>query len=431
VVARGAVLSRVAPDPLDRILAAALAAVEPAAATARALDRYRQVIDLPERTWIAAAGKAAAGMAVAALERLGESVAGGTVAVPGGAAAAALPGLTVWQAGHPAPTAHSLAAGSEALRVARGAGPGDLVLCLLSGGASSMWAAPPPEVSLTALAATTGALLRAGVPIEEINTVRRHLSRIGGGGLARAAWPARIATLAISDVIGAPLDAIGSGPAVADPSTFGQALAIAHAVPEVPASVIAYLQAGAAGAHPESARADEPCFEGSSAFVIADNRDALAGAAAEAERLGYRAEVVAEPLSGEARQSALMIAGMVRARLHDPPRALVLGGETTVTVRGGGAGGRCQELALALAAELRGVDGWRAAAFGTDGVDGPTPAAGARIDGATAHSGEVAAALADNDSYGFFRKNGGLIVTGPTGTNVADVVVVLLGEVQP
>jgi len=414
-------------DPLDRVLAGALAAVDARTVTGRALERYSEILSA-DRVWIAAAGKAASGMAAAALSRLGDRVAGGTAAIPAGFPAPDLPGLTLWEAGHPTPTSHSLAASAEALEVASRAAADDVVLCLLSGGASALWACPPEGVSLTALAETTRALLRSGVAISEINTVRKHLSRLGGGGLARAAAPATMVTLAISDVIGSPLDSIGSGPGVPDPSTFAEALAIARSVDGVPSAVTAYLQAGAAGERPETPKPGDPCFAGSSGFVIADNRDALDGAAHAAESLGYEAEVAAEPLQGEGREAAASVASMVRARMDGAARALIFGGETTVTVRGDGRGGRNQELALALASELKGLGGWRAAALGTDGVDGPTTAAGARVDGRTAAGTDAAAALARNDSHGFFRENGGLLVTGPTGTNVADVLVVLLGE---
>lgn len=421
------------PDLLRHILDAALAAVEPRGATVRALRRYADLIapPAPDRVRVLGAGKAAAGMAAGALEFLG-GTAGGSIAVPAGSAPPHLPGITVWKAGHPAPTAHSLAAGADALAEARGARPGDLVLCLLSGGASSLWACPAEGITLGELAATTRALLSAGIPIQDLNTVRKHLSAIAGGGLARAAAPARVVTLAISDVIGSPLDVIGSGPAVPDPTSYGEALAVAGSVPGVPSAVRAHLQAGAAGARPETAGPEEPCFEGSSAYVIADNRDALAGAARAAEEWGCTPEVIAEPLSGDAAAAARRIAALVRPRLGGGPGALLLGGETTVAVHGDGRGGRSQELALALAVELSGVPGWRAAAFGTDGVDGPTPAAGARVDGETVARGaaagvDAAAALERNDSYGFFRREGGALVTGPTGTNVADVVLVLLG----
>jgi glycerate 2-kinase len=418
-------------DLLRRILDAALAAVEPRAATERALDRYRDVLELPGRVWIVAAGKAAAGMADGALERLADQVAGGTVAIPAGGAAPSRPGLVVWEADHPVPGAHSLAAGAEALAVARAAAHGELVLCLLSGGASALWAAPAADLSLAELAAATSAMLRAGLPIVEMNTVRKHLSRIGGGGLARAAAPARVATLAISDVLGSALDAIGSGPAVPDPTGFAGALAFAPSGGVMPPAGMRYLQAGAAGERPETPKPGDGCFAGSSAFVIADNRDALAGAAAAAEAWGYEPEVIAEPLVGDARDAAARIAALVRARQGGATRALILGGETTVAVRGDGRGGRNQELALALALELDGEPGWRAATLGTDGVDGPTPAAGACVDGGTVARGsavgvDAAAALVRNDSHGFFRQEGGLVVTGPTGTNVADLAVVLI-----
>jgi glycerate-2-kinase len=291
-------------------------------------------------------------------------------------------------------------------------------------------------VGLTDVREVTAALLRAGAAIGEMNAVRKHLSRIAGGGLARAAAPARLLTLAISDVVGSPLDVIGSGPGVPDTTTFAQAVAVLrnHEV-RTPDAVMAHLQAGAAGVVPETPKPGHPAFRRASAHVVASVRDALAGAARAAEELGYRAEVVADNLEGEARDAAREIAALARRRRgeHAGPLALLFGGETTVTVRGKGRGGRNQELALALALEIAGEEGIVAATLGTDGVDGPTPAAGAIADSGTvaraAERGEDArAALERNDSHTFFRATGELLVTGPTGTNVGDVVLVLLGE---
>jgi len=291
-------------------------------------------------------------------------------------------------------------------------------------------------VGLSEVREVTAALLRAGAEIGEMNAVRKHLSRMAGGGLARAAAPARLVTLAISDVVGSPLEVIGSGPGVPDTTTFAQAVAVLrkHRV-KVPDAVMAHLQAGAAGMVPETPKPGDPAFRRASAHVAASVRDALAGAARAAEELGYRAEIVADNLEGEARDAARDIAELARRRRgeHEGPLALLFGGETTVTVRGKGRGGRNQELALALALEIADEAGTVAATLGTDGVDGPTPAAGAIVDSGTVararERGEDArAALDRNDSHTFFRATGELVVTGPTGTNVGDVVLVLLGE---
>jgi hydroxypyruvate reductase len=433
-------------DDVRRIAHAAIAAADARDAVRRALRLEGDVlavmdeerIDLRgvERVWLVGAGKAAAGMALGARDVLGARIAGGTITTRDGYAAA-VPGVEVWEAAHPVPDTRGLAGAADALAVARAAGAGDLVLCLLSGGASALWPCPPAGVSLTDLRALTPLLLRAGVPIGEMNAVRKHLSRIAGGWLARAAHPARVVTLAVSDVVGSPLDVIGSGPAVPDPTTFGDALAVLRGYEiAAPAGAMAYLQAGAAGEAPETPKPRDEVFARVSAHVVAGNADALRGAAAEAERLGYVADVVAGDLEGEAREVAPEIARLAVERQAalapgDPPLALLLGGETTVTVRGRGTGGRNQELALALAAELEGHDGIVAAALGTDGTDGTTSAAGAIVDGGTvARAAEQALDAREhldaNDSHPLLRATGDLLVTGPTGTNVCDVVLVLV-----
>jgi hydroxypyruvate reductase len=433
-------------DDARRILDAAVAAVDPRGAVLRALRREGDVLSVAgaetvelgevERVLIVGAGKGAAAMARGALEVLGDRVAGGTITVPHGARAK-VPEMEVWEAAHPVPDTHGLAGAVAALDLARGAGERDLVLCLLSGGASALWPCPPPAVGLGDVAEVTRALLRAGAEIGSVNAVRKHLSRIAGGGLARAAQPARVVALALSDVAGGRLEVIASGPTVPDSSTYAEAMEVLrrHGV-QAPASVVAHLQAGAAGTIAETPRAGDPAFRRSSAHVVGSVRDALEGAARAAEELGYRAEIVADHLEGEARDVARDIAARVRRRraenVDGHPRALLLGGETTVTVHGTGRGGRNQELALALALEIAEEDGTVAAALGTDGVDGPTPAAGAIVDSGTVARGrergeDARAALDRNDSYHFFRATGEAVVTGPTGTNVGDVVLVLLG----
>lgn len=427
-----------------QILDAALAAADARAAVVRALslDGQRltvageETVDLAsiDRILLLGAGKAAAAMACGALEVLGGWVAAGTITTKDGHGAE-LPGIDVWEAAHPVPDTRGMAGAAEALRLARAAGPRDLVLCLLSGGASALWSAPVPGVSLTELQAVTDGLLRCGATIHEINVVRKHLSRIGGGWLAAAAAPARVVTLAVSDVVGGAVEVIGSGPTVPDPATFEDALEVLRRreVPTPPA-VRAYLQAGDAGERPETPKPHDPLFDRVSAHVIAGNQDALQGAARQAERLGYRARVVADDVEGEARsvgeQVALLATG-ARMEGAAEPLALLLGGETTVTVQGRGRGGRNQELALALAMELEGVPGVLAASLGTDGTDGPTDAAGAFADGGTVTRGAAAGldardALRRNDAYPYLRATGDLIVTGPTGTNVNDIILVLV-----
>jgi glycerate 2-kinase len=433
-------------DDARRILLAAIAAADAREAVRRALwmegDELvvmgEERIDLAgvERIFLVGAGKAVAGMALGAGDVLGGRIAGGTITTRDGYAAA-VPGIEVWEAAHPVPDSRGLAGAADALVMAREAGARDLVLCLLSGGASALWPCPPDGVALTDLKALTAALLRAGATIGEMNAVRKHLSRIAGGWLARAAAPARVVTLAVSDVVGSPLEVIGSGPTVPDPTTFADALEVVRGYEiDAPPAVMAYLQAGAVGGAPETPKPGDAAFLRASAHVVASNLDALRGAAAEAERLGYRAEIVADDLEGEARGVAPEIARLALDRQRalapgDAPLALLLGGETTVTVRGSGSGGRNQELALALAMELEGCDGIVAAALGTDGTDGTTTAAGAIVDGGTvaraaAHHMDARDALDANDSHPLLRATGDLLVTGPTGTNVCDVVLVLV-----
>lgn len=424
------------------VLQAALAAVDGREAVRRSLRLEGELlraggaepVDLSavRRVWVLGAGKAACRMAQGALDALGDRISGGSITTKAGHALP-LPGVEVWEAGHPLPDVHGLAGAAEALRLAHAAGEGDLVLCLLSGGASALWPAPPEGVSLEELRSVTEALLRAGAPIGEVNAVRKHLSRIAGGRLARAAAPARVLTLAISDVIGAAPDTIGSGPTVPDPTTFAEALRVlSDRGIRAPSSVVRHLQTGAAGEVPEALKAGEAR---GGFVVVARLRDALDEAARAAERLGYRTRVLTERLEGEARGAGEEIARMALLARDEAavPVALLWGGEPTVTVRGDGRGGRAQELALAAARVLEGEEGVVLAALGTDGTDGPTDAAGALVDGGTLSRArrrglDPADALMRNDSNPFLRTTGDLLVTGPTGTNVGDVVLALAGR---
>jgi glycerate 2-kinase len=429
-----------------RLFRAAVASVEPRGAVRRALSLSDERLTLAdaevdlgavERVIVIGAGKAACAMSHGVLDLLAPRIDSGTVTTRRGYASP-LPGMEIWEAGHPVPDTYGMVGAAEALRHAHGAGENDLVICLISGGASALWPAPPPGVPLADLQRVTELLLRSGAPIEELNTVRKHLSRLSGGQLARAIHPARLLALVLSDVVDSRLDVIASGPTVPDPTTFGDALEIVRRREvDAPAAVLTYLQAGVAGDVPETPKPGDPALERAITRVIARNRDALDAASAEAEQLGLRARIVSDSLQGEARDAAYSVVGEIRRELRnsdgDRPDVLLWGGETTVTVRGSGLGGRNQELALAAALLLEGQAGFVLASVGTDGIDGPTDAAGAVIDGSTAARARTAGFdpvghLQENDSHTLLQVTGDLVTTGPTGTNVNDIVIAVLGK---
>ena len=340
------------------------------------------------------------------------------------------------EAGHPVPDHRSVDAAERALALAKRVAPEDLLLVLLSGGASSLMAMPRAPLSLEAKQEAIRALLARGADITELNTVRKHLSAIKGGQLA-AACRGPMLTLAISDVVGDDLAVIGSGPTVADPSTFDDALAVMDARGgrrSYPAQVVSVLEHGAARQAPETPKPGAPWFMHSVARVIGGAADALGGAQAAAASLGYHVQVIGRPVVGDARTVAPEhLKNVARVAARSPrPLCVLSSGETTVKVTGSGKGGRNQELALALAPGLDRL-GARAvaASVGTDGIDGPTDAAGAVVDTTTLGRAQERSLaperyLDDNNTYAFFRALGDLIVTGPTNTNVGDIQVVLI-----
>ncbi len=344
-----------------------------------------------------------------------------------------------YDGGHPLPTAGSVAAARRALGVAGKARTGDLLVVLLSGGASALMALPVEPVALADKQETVRALLRRGATIDELNTVRKHLSAIKGGRLA-AATNASIITLAISDVVGDDLSVIGSGPTVADSSTFAAAMNVLDARggrAAYPPSVVAWIERGIAREVPETPKADDRRLTRSEARIIGGRMTAVKGAAQEAMSRGYDVRVLDTPIVGEARSAARSFAADVRDALTTLTRpACVIGaGETTVYVKGDGMGGRNQEFALALMPFIADLTGAAphavAASVGTDGIDGPTDAAGAIVDTTTleraaAQRLDAPAFLNNNDSYHFFRALDDLIHTGPTGTNVGDLQVALI-----
>ena len=329
------------------------------------------------------------------------------------------------------PDARGLAASARLLALAQGAREDDLVLVLVSGGGSALTPAPAPPVTLAEKQEVTRLLLAVGATIGELNAVRKHLSRIKGGRLARAAWPATVLTLALSDVIGDPLDVIASGPTAPDPTTYGDALDVlqAHGVLDrTPVAARKRLEAGRRGEIEETPKPGDRLFSRVTNVVIGNNALVTGAAVAAAGRLGYQPHFLTGALQGEAREVARDL--VAHARRLAPPACLIAAGETTVTVRGAGRGGRCQELALAAALDLRPGERLTVLAAGTDGTDGPTDAAGAIVDATSVPRGAAAGAdarraLDDNDAYAFLGASGDLLVTGPTNTNLLDLYLVL------
>lgn len=363
----------------------------------------------------------------------------GTLAGPHQSSLQSSAGSFTWQdAGHPLPNEGSVAGARRALEIARQTGRDDLLLVLISGGGSALMALPAEGVSLPEKQATARMLMEQGADIHELNTVRKHLSAVKGGRLA-AACAGRVLTLAVSDVVGDDLSVIASGPTVPDDSTFAQALGVlaargGHA--RYPAAVVGRLRRGAAGEIGETPATGDARLARAAARVIGPQRGAIEGARRTAEELGFRVHIVPDPITGEARVSARDLVDRLvreRARLPPAPLCIIASGETTVTVTGNGRGGRNQEFAFSLAREIpRLGSSVVAASIGTDGIDGPTDAAGAVVDGTT-FARARAAGIADpdsyldnNDTYEFFRPLNDLILTGPTSTNVGDLQVILL-----
>lgn len=446
-------------DPARRarvlpVLDAALAAADPQAAVTRALSReghllraagctydlraYRRVLAL-------AIGKAAVSMGRAlgavltdvpvegiALTKYGH--ASGSVALPAG--------IAVCEADHPTPDSAGVAAAQRIAELASRAGTGDLVICLLSGGGSALLTLPAAGLELADLQATTESLLRCGATITELNTVRKHLEQLKGGQLARLVAPASLLTLVLSDVIGSPLDVIASGPTVPDRSTWADAWQVVQRYglqDALPGAVTERLRRGVAGALPDTPKPGEAAFAAGQTLVVADNALAAQAAEAEARRQGFDALLLTTFVEGEARAAAQMAVALGRevarfGRPVSPPGCLILGGETTVIVRGRGVGGRNQELALEAALLLQQLpEGGQivAASLATDGTDGPTDAAGGIVDSGTvgraAQAGLNAAEhLADNNAYPLLQVAGDLLMTGPTQTNVNDLMLVFV-----
>jgi glycerate 2-kinase len=431
------------------IFGAALAAANASDAVKRHLLRTevqlrvgkaRFALTRMNRVVVVAVGKAAAPMAEVIEQRIGDKFTRGLVVTKHGHAAAYSGNCEVIESGHPIPDEDGLRAGHAVLALVDDLTSKDLLVVAVSGGASSLLCAPVEGVSLAAKQRTTDLLLRAGADIYELNSVRKHLSMLKGGNLAARAYPATVLSLLLSDVVGDPLDVIGSGLTAPDRSTFAQALKVLAArsvLEQVPAEVREHLEKGACGEMIETPKPGDGLFENVTNAVVGNSRQALEAAAEEAKRRGYRPLILSSRFQGEAREVARLHAEILWETVLSghpvrPPVCILSGGETTVTVRGKGKGGRNQEFALAAALALGGAPNIMCLFGGTDGTDGPTDAAGAFVSGetmvrATKLGLNAADYLVRNDSYPFFDALGDLFKTGPTGTNVMDVNLMLAG----
>jgi glycerate 2-kinase len=397
-------------------------------------------LSLYQHVYVVGAGKASAAMAAAVEDILGHRVSGGSINVKYGHVCR-LEHVALNEAGHPVPDDQGEAGAHTIRRLLAGAGEQDLVLCLLSGGGSALLPLPEDSLTLADKQATIQVLLACGATIHEINTIRKHTSRIKGGWLARAAYPATVVSLIISDVVGDNLDIIASGPTVPDPGTFEDCMAIVRKYnieDRLPPMVMQCLAQGAVGKREETPKPGEPVFEKVQNLIVAGNREALSAAKVKAESLGYNTLVLSAMFEGETRDVARFhasIAQEVAVSGHpiSAPACILSGGETTVTLSGTGLGGRNQEFVLACVPLLEGLDNMVLMSAGTDGTDGPTDAAGAIMDGMTGECArqkgmDAVAYLENNDAYHYFNQLGDLFKPGPTQTNVMDLRIMLIGE---
>ena len=430
------------------IFQAALKAVDPVEAILRHVKRvddglqigeHRFVFKDYDRILVAGAGKAGAPMARALEDLLGDNIADGVIVVKEGHGLP-LEHIRIHEASHPVPDERGIKGAEEILSLVKAAGERDLVLCLISGGGSALLVAPAEGVTLEDKQAVTRLLLACGADIHEINTIRKHLSRAKGGGLARFAYPATVVSLILSDVIGDDLNVIASGPAVPDTSTFEDTRRVLEKYDiqdRVPASVQSRIQQGLVGDIEDTPKIGDAVFQKCYTELVGTNIQALKAAGQQAEELGYQTLILSSTVEGEAREVVKVLTAIGK-EVRDSgnplsaPACILCGGETTVTIRGDGKGGRNQEFALAAALGLDGIENIVVLAGGTDGNDGPTDAAGAMADGRTLARARTKGLdpldyLRRNDSYHFFQALDDLVITGPTLTNVMDVYMILVG----
>jgi glycerate 2-kinase len=432
---------------LHAIFQAALKAVDPAEAIRTHVRRESDQLHVADRmydlrqyeaAYIVGVGKAGATMAMAVEALLGDHLRGGHVIVKYGHGGP-VTRVTLHEAGHPIPDEAGVRATHTLIDFVKDRGPRELLICLISGGGSALSPAPVDGITLAEKQEVTRLLLACGATIHEINALRKHISQIKGGQLTRLAAPATLITLVLSDVVGDALDVIASGPTVPDTSTFADSLEILHKyqlLDQTPKAIRRHLEAGHAGEIPETPKPGDAVFAHTQTVLIGRNLQALEAASRQAIDLGYQPLILSSVIEGETREVAKVHAGIAKEVLASghplaPPACILSGGETTVTLRGQGKGGRSQEFALAMALDIRDIPGIAVLSGGTDGTDGPTDAAGATADWTTCERAEQLGlqprlALEHNDAYPLFANLGDLLITGPTQTNVMDVRIMLI-----
>jgi glycerate 2-kinase len=419
---------------------AALQAVDPYKSTSLYTDKIRSIFQNGKykRLMVIGFGKASCPMAKSIEDQLFDLTDSGIVITKYKHCPSPnmLKKIRIYEAGHPVPDENGLIATEAIINLLKGVDKNILLICLISGGGSALFVSPYEGITLNEKQKVTELLLKAGANISELNTVRKHISKVKGGRLAEIAYPAKIISLILSDVIGDKLDVIASGPTAPDKMKYNEALNVIEKyglIALTPTSVLDILHKGANGLIPETPKEGDKAFRNVENIIIGNNRKALEAAKTKAEKLGFHAEILSSEISGEASDVGRWFAKKAIEAKGKEQRAkcLISGGETTVTVKGNGLGGRNMELALSFAMEIEGIDGITLLSAGTDGTDGPTDAAGAIVDGETIKKAKAAGLnpeeyLKNNDSYNFFKKIDGLFVTGPTGTNVMDVQILII-----
>jgi glycerate-2-kinase len=429
-----------------QIFSAAITAVQPATLLPQYLSVNDGVITLGEQRltrssfqnlYVVGAGKAAAAMAVATEQILGDLITDGLVTTKYGHS---LPceRIRIMESAHPVPDENGVQAVKQTLNLLNQATPDDLVICLISGGASALWCDVPPGLMLPDVQVTFDLLIRSGAAIDEINTVRKHLSAVKGGQLIRQCGGARVVTFLISDVSSNNLGVIASGPTVADASTFQDAYAILSAyglISQLPERIGKHLDKGLTGQIPDTPKPGDPLFARTASTVIGSNQIAVLAAANEAKALGYQTQVVPELVTGDAVAEAQQLVRRAIQYQGNKPLCIIQGGETTVNVTGSGKGGRNQHFVLAALNELAHLAPSQRSltilSGGTDGTDGPTDATGALVDGDTLILAQqkqlsIDSYLSNQDAYHFFNQTDSLLITGPTQTNVMDIMLAII-----
>ncbi|MEM2206518.1 MAG: glycerate kinase [Sulfolobales archaeon] len=397
-----------------------------------------KVYDIGSGVKVLGFGKASASMALAVEEVLGDLIIDGIVIVPKGLKPPKLGRIKVMYGSHPIPDEDTINSTKELLRLCSQS-EGEMFIVLISGGGSALFELPVEPITLNDLRVLTTQLLKCGADIKEINTVRKHVSMVKGGRLAELLYPSNVVSLILSDVVGDPIEFIASGPTAPDPTTYDDAVKLLkryEIFDSIPASVREVLMKGLRGELRETPKPGDKIFDKVLNYVVASNYISLKAMEEEARRLGYNTLILTSMVEGEAREVGKLLAGVMKnvKKYDEPvrkPAAILAGGETTVTVRGKGIGGRNQELALSVAISIAGLDNVVFASIGSDGVDGVSVAAGGIVDGETVIRGRELGLnpydfLNNNDSYNYLSRLGSSILTGPTGTNVNDLLIALI-----